>query len=335
MPLDINRREFATILAASAAAGVGIPRRLWSYQSPATDFFRWTTIKPNVHVAIGAGGNSLVLRGSSGAVLVDCKFLGMGAALREQAQRIATGPISGVFNTHHHGDHSGGNHVFPDATIVAQENAAPRIVEATRTAIEGITTFPEVWLEQTFGFWEIELDEAERSAMLEFAAGVGELDPESFVPDETFDRRLVSTEFGVELNWRHVGPGHTDNDAFLFLPEHNVMHAGDLLFFGRHAFMLAADGGNTVGWQRSLAAAIAACDDNTVVIPGHGPITDKTGLREQSRYFDRLRELVVNAMEDGRPRDSVTEVIRPEEFSDYEWADRLPPLLGIIYDELS
>ena len=175
--------------------------------------------------------------------------------------------------------------------------------------------------------------DSDRAELLDFAAVVSELDPESFTADQTFERRLQHNATGVELNWRHVSPGHTDNDAYLFLPEHNVLHAGDLLFFGTHPFMRGADGGNTVGWQRSLAAAIAICDDETVVIPGHGAITDKTALRAQSQYFDRLRELVISAMEEGRPKELVQE-IDPPEFRELEWKSILPELLGVIFDEL-
>jgi hypothetical protein len=97
--------------------------------------------------------------------------------------------------------------------------------------------------------------------------------------------------------------------------------------------MKAEDGGNTVGWQRSLAAAIATCDDRTVVVPGHGAITDKTGLRQQSRYFDRLRELVIEALDEQRPREEIVQ-LNPPEFQAYEWEANLPRLLGIIHDEL-
>jgi cyclase len=332
MSWKIDRRDFMTLMGTAVAAGIGLPRTLLAISKPRSSLFGWTTINPQLHVAIGTGGNSLVIKGPEGSALVDSKVLGLGPSILEQSSAIAEGPIQYLFNTHHHGDHTGGNHAFVDSQCIAQSNLSPRIVDGSREALEGVED-PEEWVNSIEESWEMEMEDSDRAELLEFAETVSGLDPESFAPDQTFERRLQHTDTGIELNWRHIGPGHTDNDAYLFIPEHNVLHAGDLLFFGTHPFMRASDGGNTVGWQRALAAAIAICDDETVVIPGHGAITDKTGLRAQSQYFDRLRELVITAMEERTTRELVQE-IDPPEFRDLNWKTILPGLLGIIFDEL-
>lgn len=333
MSWEFDRRDFMILMGTATAAGIGMPRALRGMIRPSPNLFSWTTINPQLHVAIGAGGNSLLVKGATASALVDSKVLGLGNILLRQSVEIAGGPVQYLFNTHHHGDHSGGNHSFGDSECIAHANAATRIVDVARQSIEEIGDDTQGWVDLVANSWGLELNDSERMELLNFAETIGDLDPDSFAPDQTFDRRLQHIDTGIELNWRHVGPGHTDNDAYLFLPEHNVLHAGDLLFFGSHPFMKASDGGNTVGWQRSLAAAIAICDDETVVIPGHGVITDKTGLRAQSRYFDRLREVVIAAMDEGRPRELVME-IQPREFDHLIWKNVLPALMGIMYDEL-
>ncbi len=332
MSWNIDRRDFLTVIGAAATAGITLPRSLRALVRHRSGLFSWTTINGQLHVAIGSGGNSLLVKGTEASALVDSKILGAGPSLLDQSRSVAEGPVHFLFNTHHHGDHSGGNNAFGDSECIAHENAAEKIVATNREAIEGLTN-PEEWLDALVGLWGVELSENERAQLLDFAAAVGELDPQSFAPDRTFARRLQHLDTGVELNWRHVGPAHTDNDGFLFVPQHNVLHAGDILFVGSHPFMNVDDGGTTVGWQRSLAAAFAMCNDDTVVIPGHGPITNKMALRAQSQYFDRLRERVITAIGEGRPRELIVE-FNPSEFSELIWRPLLRRILGILYDEL-
>ncbi|HEU4642503.1 MAG TPA: MBL fold metallo-hydrolase, partial [Gemmatimonadaceae bacterium] len=159
-----------------------------------------------------------------------------------------------------------------------------------------------------------------------------------FAPTELFDseRELRVGRFTVELH--HVGPGHTDNDAFLVVPEERLVIAGDLVYVGVHPYVDVGAGANTWAWQRSLDALDAACarvaraGGSAAVVPGHGPATDRAAVAGQRAYFDRLRAAVESALREGRSRAEVTALTVPG--LPTQRADVGAANLGVIYDEL-
>jgi cyclase len=76
-----------------------------------------------------------------------------------------------------------------------------------------------------------------------------------------------------------------------------------------------------------------AGESETIVIPGHGEVTNRAALTKQIEYFDRLREIVTQAIQDGRTREEVT-AMRPEAFRDYGFDFIRPIAFGGMYDEL-
>ena len=85
-----------------------------------------------------------------------------------------------------------------------------------------------------------------------------------------------------------VGPAHTAGDTLVFVPDARTVYTGDILFIG----------GTPVVWAGPLENWIAACDlisqsDADVIVPGHGPVTDKSGVAEVRDYLDFvMREAV-------------------------------------------
>ena len=147
------------------------------------------------------------------------------------------------------------------------------------------------------------------------------------------DGELEVTVGTTRVELRHIDRGHTDNDIFVFIPEANVLHGGDLFFNRVHPRIDVGADATTVGWQRCLDAMIDAADNDTVCIPGHGDISDIDGLRSFHGYFDILRSLVQKEIAAGRTREQIMEM-QPAEFRDWP-ANRLNQNLGIVYDELT
>lgn len=117
---------------------------------------------------------------------------------------------------------------------------------------------------------------------------------------------------GQVVRLPHVTSGHTDNGVIVRIPRLNIVHVGDLLFNKHHTFVDASAGATTVGWDRSLAAAIAMCTRSTIVVGGHGPVTDRAG---------RTRADVI--------------ALRTAAVADLAWPELLGQTLGVIYDELT
>ena len=168
----------------------------------------------------------------------------------------------------------------------------------------------------------------------ELAERSSSIEADRWSPTKTFtdthDLRIGT--HAVQL--RHVGPGHTDNDVFVWLPELNVLHTGDLLFHKRHPFIDRAADATTTGWMTSLDAMIGLCDAETIVIPGHGELTDVEGLRGQKAYFERVREMVAGAIEKGASRGEVQRMAI-DGTDGYQFEQLRANALGAIYEELS
>jgi len=325
----LDRREFTRLLLAGSA-GLALPAPLVAtHRRPQDSYFTWERVGPGVHAAIGGGGNVLLVADGGAALVSDAKNLGLGHTLRREAEAFGT-PITVAVNTHHHGDHSGGNIAFAgDMPLLANPNAQRRI----RAQAEEVVGSTNDRLARTIDQMSQEgvdgrvVDDVRREADALEAAY-----PEAMTPNDTFEveRELRVGRRTVLL--RHVGAGHTDNDVFLHLPEANVIHTGDLLFVGRHGFMDQNGGVDSEGWQRSVQTMIDLCDADTVVVSGHGEIVGRTGLQRQYDYFEQMRTAVQAAVAEGRSREEV-QALRPEALSDISGnPDRN---LGVMYDEVT
>ncbi len=285
---------------------------------------------------MGDGGNTLVAGGTGWAVLIDTKNAPLGAMLR-RADAAAWGADFAdgaadrlVINTHHHGDHTGGNWAFDGVPILAYATAKPRVLAQTKSYAGSIARVVK----------SLESDETEAGkAALPFAkeylAKVESLKPEAWAPSRTVSGEKNEVRAGsLKIEAYHFGPGHTDNDMVLRLPEHNILHMGDLLFHNNWCFIDRPAGANTVGWCKCLAEAIKLCDARTVVIPGHGELTDVEGLKAQIAFFERAREIVGEAIKKGSTRDAVVK-LEPPEFASRGLTQVRPRALGAIFDELT
>jgi glyoxylase-like metal-dependent hydrolase (beta-lactamase superfamily II) len=287
-------------------------------------------------VAYGSGGNSLVVVRGNKALLVDTKVAAFGQTLSREIRSFGA-TVTTVINTHHHGDHTGGNDAFVrPAAIVAQTRAKDRAVASARDTLgrlKGASVDAYAAGLRESGF-DVRITPETRREIERFIAALDRAKPEAVMPVTTVDSERELRAAGYTVHVEHLTPGHTDNDLIVFLPEVDILHAGDLLFNGHHTFVDASAGGSTRGWDRSLAAAIALCKPTTRVIAGHGPVTDRAGLQRQRDYFDRLRDAASAAIRDGKSRAEVV-ALKPTQVADLEWPPLLSNTLGVIYDELT
>ncbi len=343
--MTMDRRRFTALLSA-ALAGTALPLPLDAAQSftaeplrnrgrtavtPQETYFRWERISDRVRAAIGGGGNTVLVRGRTGALQSDGKNFGLGTTIRREAEAHGV-PVTVFLNTHHHGDHSGGNAAFMDVRTIAHRHTEPRIRATAERNLGRI--------DQVFGRMTemIEAGEAPGEMADDLARGrerLAGMSPQDFVPAELHDGR-VTVDLGdgvVELHW--ISEGHTDGDTFLHLPEEKVIHAGDLLFHGRHPYVDVGGGATPAGWMRCLDAMLALTDGDTVVVPGHGAIGGPEVIRGQQAYFHQLMEIVEGGLRDGRSRDEIV-AERPANLVELNGAERfLPTNLGIVYDEMA
>ena len=210
--------------------------------------------------------NAGLVVGDGASLLVDTLFdLKLTAAmLNSMKQATETAPISTVVNTHANGDHCYGNQLVEGANIVASSATAREMTEVPPSMLAALNKAPgEVGdLFRSF-FGDFEFDGIDLS-----------------LPTQTFDKRLDLNVGGQEVQLIEVGPAHTAGDTIAYVPSTGSVFTGDILFIG----------GAPIVWAGPLQNWIAACDliiglEATVVVPGHGPLTDNVGVREVRDYL--------------------------------------------------
>jgi glyoxylase-like metal-dependent hydrolase (beta-lactamase superfamily II) len=322
----MTRREFM-----ASAAGTGATILLASQEGAAQRsedmFFEWKPVCEGARAAFGNGGNALVVAGTQGALLVDCKNSPFGQELRREAD--APTKLTHVVNTHHHGDHTGGNHAFtPDLPVIAQTNATPRILGQLNRYVSQI--------KEGLGAAAEKQGQSAKQVLADHRAlyaRVTQIKATEFAPKITFDKDYEIDLGGTKVGLHHYGPGHTDNDLVVHIPSLNVLHTGDLVFNKMHPYVDRDGGATTSGWMASLKKAIGLCDAQTHVIPGHGELCTVDGLKQQVEYFEKMRDLVGTQLKAGKTRKEVAEM-RPQLFEGYGKPDFVGMVLGAIYDEL-
>jgi glyoxylase-like metal-dependent hydrolase (beta-lactamase superfamily II) len=219
-------------------------------------------VTPDVHMLFGLGGNVAVLRTDAGAVVVDTmRFRMQGERIRELAERLGGGPVQMVLNTHYHADHTHGNPGFAPGT---------RVVSTIRTR--------EHLLARDADFWS----GAARQAL----------------PSSTFRESHEMRIGGKTIRALHPGRGHTDGDLVALFVEDRVLVAGDLLFHGRYPRTDLAAGGSVRNWVATLEKLEQLEFDH--VIPGHGRVTDRAGLRAFRTFLRELWEVGSQAAAEGK-----------------------------------
>jgi cyclase len=332
--MALSRRHFSALAGAGLGALFLDPRTLAASprrpRQGAETWFEWQRVADNAWAALGEGGNSLAVADGGQWVLVDTKNPGFARALqREGSAQSAGATLARVINTHHHADHTGGNEAFVGKVpVLAHAKASPRIAPQLDRYKERLKALPAQVARS---------DKPAAKQVLEDNAAqidaIDALDAARFTPTESVDKDTELKIGARRIALHHFGAGHTDNDLVVHFPDLDVVHTGDLVFNGRHPFVDTSSGANSTGWIASLKGIIAICKPTTVVVPGHGAVTDVEGLRTQIRYFESARAAVQKAIDAGASSDKAAEA----EILGFEslGSQGKSRVLGAIYNELT
>jgi len=301
--ITLDRRHFLGLvgLAAGSAAIAYSPARALGSALIAEDgsIMEWDELGPGVRaiVDLNTGGNTLALVSANSVLLVDTKFPQLGRALKTDAtgfNAAADGELI-LVNSHHHGDHTGGNgSVVPFASAsYAHANAIPRIAESFAGVKADARKAEQTVIDA--GGSEALAKSARRTERAAAKWRTSTIIPKN--PVEGEKNSFTLGMLGVDLY--HYGSGHTDNDLIIHIPERNLMHTGDLVFNGLNPFMFPAHGATAKGWITSLQGAHKLCDAETTVVPGHGVVGDRSIIENQINYFEQLIDAVQKEIDSG------------------------------------
>jgi glyoxylase-like metal-dependent hydrolase (beta-lactamase superfamily II) len=208
-----------------------------------------TPLRPGIWVLSGfANGNILVHDDGTDILLVDAQSDRRVSLADSSLRVLSTRPVRAVLATHYHDDHIGGNPHWKaqGARLVAQCNVA---VQARKD-----TTITE-WRD-----WH-------RTPA-----------PADALPTECFTDSLAIARHGEQVMLHHVPMAHTDGDLIIWLPKANVLHMGDVLELGAPPFIDYWTGGSWTGMLAAVDAGLAIANDQTIIVPGHGPTTNRAGM---------------------------------------------------------
>jgi len=218
-----------------------------------------------IYMLTGKGGNIGLSTGTDGVFLIDDQFAPLTDKILAAITQVSDKPVKFVLNTHWHPDHTGGNENLGSSgtVIIAHDNVRKRL---------SVDNF-------------IELFNMQSPAMA--TAGL---------PVITFGDAVTFHLNGEEILVRHMVSAHTDGDAIVHFKQANVIHAGDTYFSGMYPFIDGNSGGSNDGYIKAVDQVLALADDKTVIIPGHGPISNKqelTAWRDMLKtIIDRIRAMV-------------------------------------------
>lgn len=213
-------------------------------------------VNNNVYMLQGRGGNIGISIGVDGIFMIDNQF---DEAVEENLKRIQSlknVPVKFLVNTHHHGDHTGGNSKMAKTgtTIISHENARSRLVNIIKNSEE-----------QTDG---------------------------EQLPVITINEDMTFYYNGEEIEVFHVKNAHTDGDVMIYFSRSNVLHTGDVFFSKRYPYIDVKNGGSVDGYITALGTAIKKINASTKVIPGHGDIAAVSDLQYSQQMLSDIQEAV-------------------------------------------
>ncbi len=296
----MNRRNFIRNTALSAAMLAVIQKSGFAFlQDPG---FKFVPLRKDVGVFIGQGGTIAWLVNKNGIVVVDSQFPDPAKQAIDGLKKMSDQPFSYLINTHHHGDHTGGNIAFKG---VAQHVVA----------------------------------HANSKANQEKAAQAAKNEDKQLYPDMTYTDTWKTKVGGETIQMHYFGAGHTNGDSVVHFQNANIAHMGDLMFNKRYPFIDRANGANIASWIQVLDKTIKKFDNDTLFVFGHALDPEKvTGgkdeLRAMQNYLDKLLVFVQAEIKAGKSKEDIMKATAIPGASDYS-GQGVQRSLTAAYDELT
>ncbi len=306
---NCTRPAFLGLAIAALAAGMATPAAAqldidaWGELAGEQTVWERTRLSDTVHLLLpgpGRVGNLAVSAGEDGILIVDDGMIPVAPKIKAAVAEIQEGRIDFVVNSHYHFDHAGGNAAFgADSAIVAHANVRKRLLENRHAGANfSATPFP----------------------------------PEA-LPIVTFNESVTLHWNGEAIDVIHFGnPAHTDGDAAIFFRDSNVVHAGDQFpNLGGYPYIDRDVGGSALGLRDNMAQLLDIVDDETKIIPGHGPLATKVDLQRYHDYVAETIDFIHRQKSAGKSLEDVQKDGLPEKYAPYGNGPLSPEAVWIGY----
>jgi len=238
-------------------------------------------IDERFYVVLGGGGNTAVLIGDDGVLLVDTKFLRPGRRLAAIVRGLTDKPVKVIINTHYHADHTHGNpHYPPGVDVIAQRHTRAHLLDLDKS------------------FWEVE-------------------PAWSVLPNDLVDD-AKELRFGDEtIRIIHPGRGHTDGDVVVYFGKRRILHTGDLFVHDMYPFIDLRGGGSAREWPATLDRVLAIADAQQY-IPGHGALSTRADVERFQSYLHSLVSQVETQVQAGKTLRELDALVDLHAFDDFQ-----------------
>ena len=233
-----------------------------------------TRLSETTYMMTGAGGNQGLSIGEDAVFVIDDQYAPLTDRILAAIARLTPKPVRFVVNTHWHGDHTGGNENFgkAGAILVAHDNVRRRLSTEQFNEFMRRTTPPS---------------------------------PRGAWPVVTFPAAITFHLNGDEMRVTHVPRAHTDGDAIVVFLKSDVIHMGDVFWNGLYPFIDTASGGSVDGTIAACDQALALATETTKIIPGHGPLSNRAGLKAYRDMLAAIAARVRALLDAGRTVDEI------------------------------
>jgi glyoxylase-like metal-dependent hydrolase (beta-lactamase superfamily II) len=282
-------------LALAAAAALALPAS--AQRAAAPQPLTVQQLKSNVYMAVGGGGNSGIIIGDDGVIVVDAKTTpAAGQQLLAEIAKLTPKKVTHVILTHSDGDHVNGLAAFPDGlTIIAHEN-----------------------------------NKKEQEAAL--AAGGRGAPPANRLPNRVVsqDKEALTID-GEQIELYHWAPAHTSGDLVVYLPAEKIVFTGDII-----ATQLAdpiihlEKHGSSEGWVTTTKGIVGLDADQFV--PGHGDLQTKAQIQARLTATEAKRDKILGLVKDGKSLDEIKAALG-ESTAQGGRGPRFPGLAEVVYKE--
>jgi len=249
-----------------------------------------TDLGNRTYMLEGFGGNITVAVGDDGVIMVDGQYAPLHDKIKAAIADATPRPVKYLVNTHHHGDHTGGNGLFAKdgVTIVAHENVKKHMVDGWTHNLSGVTTPP--------------------------AAA-------EMLPAMTYTDSMVFEIKGRTAQLKHPLNAHTDGDTYVYFADANVLATGDTFTNGRYPNSDFFNGGNVKGMITAVDGYLSLINDQTKIVPGHGPLGNKTDLAAFREMLMTSRDRMANLIAEGKAASEAdAQAAKPFADLDSKWA---------------
>jgi len=246
-----------------------------------------TPLGKSLFMFSGDGGNVTAIAAEGSTLLIDSGVDSRASELSGAIFKATGRPVTRLVNTHWHFDHTGGNVYFGSAgvTIIAQENVKKRLSSVQNVPFIGLRDGPY---------------------------------PTQALPTVTYSSSMTLRQDGQQLTLVNYGPAHTDGDTIIYISPANVAVVGDI--FSNHFYPILdlASGGSIDGMIHSLDQILAQTDEQTKIVPGHGPLATRSDLQDYRDMLVQVRQRIKVLVAAGKTIDEAVSAAPTKDF-DAEW----------------